>query len=347
MKKLLSLLGAISLTATASLAVVSCTNWTDYNNFTSWINETKVQYKGNTAEVTKKGTSAVIYIGSKDNASSLSFQAAVEEFLDPKGHDFNTGLKNLSQSNEELGWDIKVASGETKNTNDDSATDWGTASVKKEKPKKKSAYWSRTAINEDQKYVVDKQKLDGKVSFKSIILDEMSDLWTSKSMKKIVNDVIEENIARSLFSSNSTSESKAITENVNKILLTLTNVKGPVFLTVRNGVITGFVNGFELFYEFNQGESKAIDDTILPKEGKEKRKNALQRLLSAITEELNSNIEDHLIHKDSPTLYGMQTGKDIFTTWDEGSSNFDKDKKTKPRPYQYNLSENYLNSFNN
>ncbi|WP_027063347.1 lipoprotein [Mesoplasma seiffertii] len=347
MKKLLSLLGAVSLTATASLAVVACTNWTNYNNFENWVNETKVQYKGDTGEVVTKGSSAVIYIGAKDNASSLSFQAAVEEFLDPTGHDFNTGLKNLSTDNEDLGWNIKAASGALKNGYSDSTT-WSTATVKKQTPKKKKAYWEKTKINEDQKYVVTKDKLEEKVTFNSIILDEMSQLWTSKPMKKIVSDVIEENIAKSLLSSNSNAnaDNKVVTENVNTILASLTDTKGPIFLTIRNGVITGFVNGFELFYEFNQGDSKAIDETLgTIEEAKEKRKTSLINLLSAIEKELNSNIEDHLLYNGSPTLNANPTGKAVFTTWDEGSSNFDKDKQTKPRPYQYSLSNQYLNNF--
>lgn len=81
MKKVLAILASLGLTTTAGLSVVACgKSNTQFNNFMSYVNETKGSYDDQGQPKTKSSAS-VIYIGAKDNGSSQSFEYALTKIF--------------------------------------------------------------------------------------------------------------------------------------------------------------------------------------------------------------------------------------------------------------------------
>lgn len=86
MKKLLGTIGTIAITATAATSVVACSNWDQYNQLMDIINSTKATFDKD-GKLTKKSSTSVVYIGSKDNASSQSFEYALSQVLNNKANE--------------------------------------------------------------------------------------------------------------------------------------------------------------------------------------------------------------------------------------------------------------------
>lgn len=78
MKRLLAILGSLSLTAVATSTVISCKkNNEKSNEFRNYVNQTKGTYDQESNPLTKSSM-GLIYVGAKDNASSKSFEYALE-----------------------------------------------------------------------------------------------------------------------------------------------------------------------------------------------------------------------------------------------------------------------------
>ncbi|WP_026389531.1 lipoprotein [[Acholeplasma] multilocale] len=349
MKKLLAILGAVGLTATAGLAVVACSDSSDkdFKKVQSWIEDTKVQYKD--GKVTKKGSSMVLYIGAKDNNSSLSFESAIKEFVGA-GSDLQTNLDVLSKitnpnegttkttkawSDIYTGWSSQLGNPSTPNQE----IAWNqTNEVKWNKDK---SLWQLSDTSQEGKYIgynTEVEAMDTNVNFKALTIKEIADLFKSGSTKSLLSDYVKKTVAQTLYTSNQASagdvKAKEITEQVDAIVNKLSSKTGPMFLIIKNGVLTGMVNGFETFMEFNKNTDKSIDGQkgISKEEAKAIREESLITLFKNIAKEFNGSIVDSIVNgqRINLTVNSDQSDNETGTTykwqtWDKGVTNDEDD----------------------
>lgn len=266
MKKLLIILGAVSLTATPSLVVVSCSSKTtvEYNQFIELADATRPTFDEN-GNVVKKGSTLIYYMGGSNNYSSLSFEHALKKAT--KKDNINEAFIELNNSTTLTG---SAAGQEFKKLGASYTlgSDAGIKDVKVEYNKKKSRWEYVSKSNNDIfSTEVNKNTMGDDINIAGFQTSKASELWTNKTSKKILSDWITPSIARmtyeiSLDIDNETINESTLKVNKNKIFeeaktkinaesSKISEARGPIFLIIRNGELIGYLNGYTLYNEAN------------------------------------------------------------------------------------------------
>ncbi|ATZ18066.1 hypothetical protein [Mesoplasma melaleucae] len=267
MKKMITLLGAATLSVSSATAVVGCSNNSvaAYNNFAKFANATKPTFDEE-GKVTKQGSTLIYYIGAEDNLSSLSFEYAMKvasgvgetATLDEAFNKINDAASSNTFIN-----DFKQI-GETLKTNDKTGADDQLAQTEVKYNKKKSLWYFESQSNG---FSFSNGANSNKIEIQGSTVETVGDLWTDKGTKKILNDWIKPSVARMVYSetqqdswdkTKDKTKIETLNKEINDRVDAIKSSKGPLFLIVRNGEFIGYLEGFNVYNEvFVNGEDNS------------------------------------------------------------------------------------------
>lgn len=261
MKKLLSILAVVGLTATSASAVVSCSssdkgvdNKTNapsnkYSDFESWVADSK------------KGNTELVFVGGRTDSDSLSWLAA-REYAVNKNVDVSDYKKLIDKSHVD-----QVDAGFSAY-----AQDYKRSKLQDEfKLAKEADTLAPNYSPEMQNYFWGESSEPKTVELHSILVDDISKFWTegigsTGIIDKFITDQATE--INNFYHSDSWNNkpisipagSKNKPEDVKKaevkatvaaITKTLTASKGPFFLVINNGRLAGITDGYKNYAKFN------------------------------------------------------------------------------------------------
>ncbi|AVN60390.1 hypothetical protein CG007_02010 [Mesoplasma entomophilum] len=321
MKKLIALLGAVTLTASSASLVVSCGNSSvpAYDNFSKLADATRPTLNED-GEMQKNGSTLVYYIGAQDNLSSLSFEYALKEATKVgKDASLDEAFAKLNEANAS---DDNTFGGNFKNignvfeTNDAYGQDGNLAQTNVTYNKKQNLWYFES---QTELFTFSQQATSTKIEMHGTTVETVGDLWTDKATKKILNDWIKPSVARMVYSaSDNTSwdktkdkeKIKKVNEEINSRVEAIKNSKGPLFLIIRNGEFVGFLQGYEAYQDL----WKSGDNTTIAK-GKYKPDDLIQTFNESIKNVVNT--KDIMTNTYSPTSesYDYDLSKNSKSNW--------------------------------
>ncbi|UWD35220.1 lipoprotein [Mycoplasma cottewii] len=304
MKKILSLLSTVSIIATSSSLVVSCGAATrEFNQFNKYVEESK-------------NKTLIVYLGAKNNNSSLSFEDGLQEVTDSKSFQdaiskINNGSgqstnKFISAFHNNLNWEV------TKGNDGNPTDNLLKVDVKKEKSKDKESketkeYWVRTTkIGDNTSKLF--QNMTNEVKFESIIYDKIQNTWDGGVRKKILDDYLIPNLAKQIYGINKDTDNKnkeQVTNTVSTLTESVKNLEGPLFMVLRDGMFYGMISGFEVFTNREEKDkSKCIDSITNDKTEKEVRANVFNNFIGYLKE----SIKEYNIQ----SIYSAESKSDLI-----------------------------------
>lgn len=269
MKKLITLLGAITLSASSATAVVACSSDSidAYTNFAKFADATRPTFDEN-GNTVKAGSTLVYYLGAEDNLSSLSFEYAIKVASGvgkeaSMSEAFNK-INNVSSSNNTFIDDFKQI-GKTLKTNNEFASDNEFVQTEVKYSKKDKLWYFKSQSKNG--FTFSNDATSEKIELQGSTVETVGDLWTNKATKKILTDWIEPSIARMVYSNTQETswdktkdkiEIKTLNEQIEARTNAIKSSKGPLFLIVRNGEFIGYFEGFNVYNEvFKSGEDNS------------------------------------------------------------------------------------------
>ncbi|ATZ18681.1 hypothetical protein ESOMN_v1c02990 [Williamsoniiplasma somnilux] len=324
MKKMLSILGVIGLTATAGFSVVACgTSNSEFDNIMNFINATRGHFdeEGNPI-IGKEAATSILYIGAKDSTNSKSFEFALT-------HNTKLKVSSLEKANEELnnsnsGWaTLKNPDKDQMTMETEAIINTDTNSEKYGEVKEKSKIPLYGMKNKDN-------SLSEKLSFNSLILESWEQFGNSNTFSKLINDYLKTDILVQYQSLNNTSvgptgqnAKTAMEEIIKKIEEQFK--KGPLFLIFTNGHFTGLVNGWKDYYK----TTEPINKELLNEQINDWENN--------ISEIIKSGYKgEKIISKDFNNTNSF-SGVDTDSKWDDDLPPL----KLKETTYKFNISKKY------
>ncbi|ATZ21631.1 lipoprotein [Mesoplasma tabanidae] len=316
MKKLIALLGATTLTAASASVVVACGNTTvpEYENFAKLANATRPTLDKN-GEVQKNGSTLVYYIGAQDNLSSLSFEYALKEAtVVSQNASLDEAFAKVNEANgssNDFAGNFKKI-GNTFESNDENGEDGLNLAQTSVTYNKKKKLWYFE--NQTDLMTFSAKATGEKIEMHGTTVETVSDLWTDKATKKILNDWIKPSVARMVYSKNGqtiwdktkdATKIKTINEEINSRVDAIKSSKGPLFLIIRNGEFVGYLNGFEVY----ANQIKPGDNTSL----RSKKYDSTD-----------------LTHKFNESIMNVVHTKNVMTTtYESTNTSFDLNSKSK------------------
>ncbi|EOA07373.1 Hypothetical protein, predicted lipoprotein [Mycoplasma yeatsii 13926] len=303
MKKILSLLSTVSIIATSASLVVSCGAATkEFNQFNKYVEESK-------------NKTLIVYLGAKNNNSSLSFEDGLQEVTNSNSFSeaiskINNGSgqstnKFISAFHNNLKWN--VTSGNDGNPTDNLYK----VDVKKEKSKDKDnketkEYWiTTTRIGDNTSKLF--QDMNDEVKFESIIYDKVQNQWKGGVRKKILDDYLIPNLAKQIYGIKGidNKNKEQVTNTVSTLTESVKSLEGPLFMVLRDGMFYGMISGFEVFTNREEKDkSKCIDSITNDKTGKEVRANVFNNFIGYLKE----SIKEYNIQ----SIYSAESKSDLI-----------------------------------
>ncbi|WP_031543136.1 lipoprotein [Mesoplasma photuris] len=253
MRKLIAILGAITLSAATTSTVMACssdkTDSRTFDQVENWINSTKATFNAD-GTVNEKASHMILYIGAKDNASAKSFERMLAKTvgLDPTASIKTISEKINSTNNETLKELLRTDVILDKEYD----TSQGIYNVKWDEDK--GTWKTDGALNNSISLsgVGPNKQVEGylepKIEFQGINIEKSSDLWNEGATAEILNWLVEESIARVFLSQKKETGSQDWKTELEPFIDTIKEkvkeLKGPVFLIIKNGTITGATSGF-------------------------------------------------------------------------------------------------------
>ncbi|MDQ0567929.1 lipoprotein [Mycoplasma yeatsii] len=294
MKKILSLLSTVSIIATSASLVVSCGAATkEFNQFNKYVEESK-------------NKTLIVYLGAKNNNSSLSFEDGLQEVTNSNSFSeaiskINNGSaqstnKFISAFHNNLNWDV------TKGNDGNPTDNLYKVDVKKEKSKDKDnketkEYWVRTTkIGDNTSKLF--QGMTNEVRLESIIYDKIQNNWGGGVRKKILDDYLIPNLAKQFYGwgkDPSNKEREDVTTSVSVLTESVKALEGPLFMVLRDGMFYGMISGFETFTKREEKDkTKCIDSNTNLSDAKRVREDVFNnKFIDALKSSiLNYNIQN-------------------------------------------------------
>ncbi|AGJ90769.1 hypothetical protein [Mycoplasma putrefaciens] len=272
MKKMLSLLTTITVIGATSSFVLSCqSSKQEYKMFEQYLNESK-------------NKTLILYLGAKNNNSSISFEEGLKEITGAQNFSEAINKVNTTQTSDSNSFISQFKSRLSWNVTTNPTNNLIEVNVKKEKlyskqESKYNEYWIRTDKKEqrnDNKRVL-YQNMQNEVLLKGISYNRIQDQWESGITKKIIDDWLMPNLAKQFYGYGNDQKITleritTVTEKVNNIANKVKELKGPIFMVLRDGMFYGAMNGFETFANYSKKESeKTIDSNTDKKLSKQIR----------------------------------------------------------------------------
>ncbi|AVN64440.1 MULTISPECIES: lipoprotein [Mesoplasma] len=260
MKKLIALLGAVTLTASSASLVVACGNTTvpAYDNFAKLANATRPTLNED-GGIEQKGSTLVYYIGAEDNLSSLSFEYALKKSVGlEESASLDDTFDKLNESNSSTNGFAGAFKGigDVLGSSDTNGKDGNQLEETNVTYNKKKDLWYFE--NKTNLMTFSYEATGTEIEMHGTTVDTVGDLWTDKATKKILNDWIKPSIARMVYANidkdswdktNDKDQIKKVNEEINSRTEAIKNSKGPLFLIIRNGEFIGYLEGFEAYNE--------------------------------------------------------------------------------------------------
>ncbi|PPE06278.1 lipoprotein [Mesoplasma corruscae] len=343
MKKLLIILGALTLTATPSLVVVSCSNNVaeTVNQFIELADGTRPTFKG-VNEIDKKGSTLVYYIGGADNYSSLSFEYALKQA---------TNTENLTDAFAVLNNGTDASTGPVKAFKDlGKLTSLGNdAGIQEVSTKWNKSNSRHEFINKTENVIFSKEALGTDIKIAGYQASSIDNLWTSKVTKKILSDWLTPSIARmtyditletnnqKLAEANTKTKKNELFDGAQTLIETkvkeLSESKGPIFLIIRNGELIGYLNGYTVYNEVDKVILQKDQDAFKNK-GRSYDSKDIENMFKTWNETLafsnvesnNKSILQDIYKKEGTSKFsfndsGLEPYKKLIDKWDEGVLN--------------------------
>ncbi|ATI73343.1 lipoprotein [Mesoplasma florum] len=350
MKKLIALLGAVTLTASSASLVVACGNTTvpEYDNFAKLANATRPTLNDNN-EIEQKGSTLVYYIGAEDNLSSLSFEYALKKSV---GLDESASLEDAFEKLNESNSSTNDFAGKFKgigdtftanNVNGDDALRLVETNVTYNKKKDLWYFENQTDLS-----TFSAEATGTKIEMHGTTVDTVGDLWTDKATKKILNDWIKPSIARMVYANidkhnqswdktKDKEQIKKVNDEINSRTEAIKNSKGPLFLIIRNGEFVGYLEGFEAYNQVKK-------DGDNPDLGKSdyKENDLINNFINGMQSVVHTKDIMTKTYKSDNTNYNLNSTASNQWKWQNWDNWVIRDSKTSSESgesYSYNLNK--------
>ncbi|ATG97473.1 lipoprotein [Mesoplasma lactucae] len=250
MKKLLSILAAIGITATASTSVVACSKKDGQD-----ASATFKDYQGWKEEAKNNRDISVIFVGGRQNSDSLSFLAALETWT---GNGSLTPTDVLKKDNYEAA--TKAISNVTSSSGDK------VYETEVKKIIQGSSWWPPLSdhVENTKKWfdMEDSNTTTKGLSVNAILVNDITKFWSSSLGSDIKSDIYKDinDFADMLIKDEPTANEGSADEATNKnaksqresnLDTQFNNAKGPFFIIMRNGKICGLSSGYVNYDEFS------------------------------------------------------------------------------------------------
>ncbi|UZK63787.1 lipoprotein [Mycoplasma mycoides subsp. capri] len=323
MKKLLSLLAcSFVITTSASFAISCKTTDKQFQEFENLINQSE-------------NKTMILYLGASDNKSAKSFEQGLEELT--KTNSLEQAIKNINETstNDATSFIYKFKSNLSWNSTNNHTKVLNDVEVKKDKNSKtKKERWiidQKASSNSKQIF----KNMTNDVVIKNFKYDSDDEIWTKGLTSKILNEYLVKNWAKAFYGETSSSFNKndnTVTEKVEKLQDKVKNLKGPIFLVLRDKMFYGIVSGFETFSKQDQkNATKTIDNYP---NGSDIRKNTYDQWISYLKQAIEMYDVVKLLQDSDPmitpkTEWKYQGTDKVENKKDDKKNGKDEKEKTK------------------
>ncbi|UKS54041.1 hypothetical protein [Mycoplasma feriruminatoris] len=329
MKKLLSLLAcSFVITTSASFAISCKTTDKQYQELENLINQSE-------------NKTMILYLGASDNKSAKSFEQGLEELTNTKSLDEAIKKINDTSTSDATSFIYKFKNNLSWNSTTNHTTVLNNVEVKKDKNSKtKKERWVIDDKNpSDSKQIF--KNMTNEVVIKNFKYDSDDEIWNKGLTSKILNEYLVKNWAKAFYGETSSSFNKndnTVTEKVEKLQDKVKNLKGPLFLVLRDKMFYGIVSGFETFSKQDQkNATKTVDNTT---NGSEIRKGIYDKWIGYLKEAIGMYDVVKLLQDTDPMItpktdWKYQGTDKVEAKKDDKKKDGEKDNKpeeSKPAP---------------